>query len=423
MNGTPLSVVHFSTADTYGGAARCAYRIHTGVRELGHTSRMLVARKDSSDPDVDTVHGSSRGRLANRLADEVSSRAGHQYVYVPSTRRMLAHPWAQHPSIFQFFNTHGGYLATGALPRLSARAPLVWWLADMWPFTGHCVYSGDCDRWRTGCGACPDLAIHPRIGRDTTAWLFRRKDSIYRRSDLTIVAPSNWMTRAARESSLLGRFPVHHIPNGLDLDVFRPVDRAAARSTLGLPQNARVILFAAHVLDENPRKGAPALVGALKRASLPVGTTLALMGEGRAAWTADVSIPVRHLGNLTDDRQLAAVYSAADVFAAPSAADNLPSTVLESMACGTPAVAFGVGGMSDAVRHDRTGYLARAKDTADFARGLELLLTDDQRRLAQGAASRTLMEDEFSMELQSRRFVELYTELAARRATPASRTP
>ncbi|MEO7083849.1 MAG: glycosyltransferase family 4 protein [Gemmatimonadaceae bacterium] len=416
MNESPLTITHFSTADTYGGAARCAYRIHEGLRALGHTSRMLVSRKDSTDPDVDTVYGTEAGRLANRLAEEVGRTTGRQYQVVPSTRRTLRHAWTQHPSIFQLFNTHGGYLSTNILPKLSARAPVVWWLADMWALTGHCAYSGGCMRWRTGCGSCPDLMTYPGIDRDTTAWLFQQKAKVYAKTDLTIVAPSTWTERMARESPLLGKFPLHRIPNGLDLTAFRPVDRIAARAHFNLPADAPIILFAAHVIDHNVRKGVPQLITALNRATLPPGTTLVLMGEGAAGWSSQVKIETRLLGNLSSDDALAAAYSAADLFAAPSTEDNLPSTVLESMACGVPAVAFDVGGIKDAVRHDRTGYLARPTDVADFANGLETLLADSDRRVALGAAARRLMEIEFSADLQARRFEELYRDLVARRA-------
>ncbi|HEX3866634.1 MAG TPA: glycosyltransferase family 4 protein [Gemmatimonadaceae bacterium] len=416
MRGERLDIVHFCTGDIVGGAARCAYRVHTGVRSLGHRSRMLVSRKYSTDADVDVVHGGEIERVANIVADKVERRLGYEYQFVPSTRRMLRHPWAQHPSVFQLFNTHGGYFATSALARLSARAPLVWWLADMWPLTGHCIYSGACMRWQTGCGSCPDLSIHPSLGRDRTAKLFQRKKVIYAECDLTIVAPSTWMQRVAQESPLLGRFSIRHIPNGLDVNVFRPIDRRAARARFDLPPTVPVILFAAHVLDENPRKGAPMLVEALNRAELPPGTTLVLMGQGSGDWRSHVRIGTRVLGNLTDDETLAMAYSAADVFVAPSMSDNLPSTVLESMACGVPAVAFDAGGIGDAVRHDRTGYLARHMDVDDLARGLTMLLRDDDRRRAYGAASRATMEREFALHLQSVRFVDLYSELVDRRA-------
>jgi glycosyltransferase involved in cell wall biosynthesis len=382
---------------------------------------MLVRRKDSSDIDVATVHAGEAGRLANRVADELTRPVGLQYQYVPSTRRTLAHPWTQQPSVFQLFNTHGGYLSTNILPRLSARAPLVWWLADMWPLTGHCIYSGACTRWRTGCGNCPDLTSYPALGRDTTSWLFKKKNDAYVRSDLTIVAPSSWTERIAQQSPLLSRFPIHRIPNGLDLSVFRPLDRSASRAKLNLPQTAPIILFAAHVIDENPRKGSRQLVEALNRATLPPDTMLMLMGEGRAAWTTQLRIPTRVLGNLTNDAALAEAYSAADILAAPSLDDNLPSTVLESMACGVPAVAFDVGGLADAVRHEQTGYLARPIDINDLARGLASMLSDSERRHALGIAARRLMENEFSAELQARRFAELYREIVARRVS--ARTP
>ena len=132
----------------------------------------------------------------------------------------------------------------------------------MWALTGHVAYSYDCERWRHGCGSCPYLGEYPRLGRDTTAALFRWKDAVYRRSRITVVAPSRWLERIARESPLLGRFPVRRIPNGLDLETFRPRPRREARRALGLDPERPVVLFSS--LERNDRrKGGDVLAGAL----------------------------------------------------------------------------------------------------------------------------------------------------------------
>jgi glycosyltransferase involved in cell wall biosynthesis len=412
MSSPPLSVVHFSRADNSGGSARAAYKIHTGLRALGLESRMLVEHKITFDRDVDTVHGGGIGRVKDRLADAVTSRLGLPSLYVPSTGRVLAHPWVRAASVFQLYNVHGGYFSIRMLRRL---APIVWRLSDQWPMTGHCAYSGDCERWREGCGSCPDLATYPPLPFDTTRFLFRQKDRAYRGADITVVAPSSWTERLARASPLLGRFPVHRIATGVDLEVFRPLDRSAARSLLGIAPGARAILFAAQELDENPRKGASFLSDALARIGPAPDLVVLLVGIGGESWRSRVPQPVQLLGYVTDDRLLAAAYSAADVVAAPSMLENLPNTVLEATACGVPVVAFDTGGTADAVRHMETGYLARSGNASDLEQGLRLLLGDEALRRRLGAAARRLAEGEFGNDRQARRFAELYREVLARR--------
>jgi glycosyltransferase involved in cell wall biosynthesis len=420
VTAQPLSVVHFSRADNSGGSARAAYKIHTGLRALGLCSRMLVEQKVTFDRDVDTVHGGGIGRVKDRLAEEVTSRLGLQYQYVPSMSRVLGHPWVRAASVFQLYNVHGGYFSIRMLPRLAQIAPIVWRLSDMWPMTGHCAYSGRCERWRKGCGSCPDLATYPSLPFDTTGFLFRQKDRAYRRSDITVVAPSSWTERFARESPLLGRFPVRRISTGVDLEVFRPIDRAAARSLLGVPPGARAILFAAQELDDNPRKGASILIEALVRIGPAPDLVVLLVGIGGESWRERVPQPVKLLGYVNDDRLLAAAYSAADAVVAPSMLENLPNTVLEAIACGVPTVAFDTGGTGDAVRHMETGYLARSGDVSDLERGIRLVLHDEALRHRFGAAARRLAESEFGNDRQARRFAELYEEVLARRREQAA---
>ncbi len=411
MTPGTLSILHFSTADQLGGSARSAYRIHSALRARGHVSRMLVGMKVGADPDVDTVWHGKAGRLANRLADEVTWRLGLQYAYVPSTRRVLRHRWVEQAGLFQLYNTHGGYFATRMLRALSARAPIVWRLSDLWPLTGHCAYPGPCERWRNGCGRCPDLETWPRIGVDRTAQLWRLKDELYKACRITVVAPSTWTERLARESPLLGRFPVHRIPNGIDLERYRPRERTAARAALGFERGASVILFTAHGLDANARKGSEDAIQALQRLGPRPGTCVALAGEGGASWQARIPLPVLNLGFIKDEARLGEVYASADLLLAPSRAENLPNNVLEAIACGIPVVAYDAGGMADAVRHLQTGWLAPHGDVDALTEGVRRLLDDPALARRLGEDGRRLAEREFAADVEAQRFESLYREV------------
>jgi glycosyltransferase involved in cell wall biosynthesis len=410
-----LSVLHFSTADNEGGSGRSAYRIHDGLRQLGHSSRMLVGVKVTHDPDVDTVHAGSTGRLKDRAADELTRRLGLQYQIVPSSRRVLSHPWLAEADIIQLYNLHGGYFSPRNLPLLSRRAPLVWRLSDMWAVTGHCAYSGSCERWTHGCGHCPDLATYPGISLDTTAWLWRQKQRAYRRCDITIVAPSSWTESIAKRSPLFEGFGVRRIANGVDTAVFKPRERYLARAFLSLDPKPKAILFVAHGLDDNPRKGGEYVIEALRRLAPIQDTVLLLAGMGGQSWDASVPLSVHKLGYLNDDRLMAAAYASSDLIVAPSVLENLPNTVLEAMACGVPAVAFDTGGMADAVRHMETGYLAPMGDVDALVDGIRQVLCDERLRERLGRKSVELVRAAFSKQRQALAFAELYGEILVSR--------
>lgn len=392
-------VLHISAADAGGGAARSAYRLHTGLHTLGWGSRMLVGERRTDDPRVRSIKRSRAWRAADRLAAAVTDPFDLQYVFYPSSFGVVRDPWFREADVVQLYNTHGSYFSHSALPLLSRRRPVVWRLSDMWSFTGHVTYAYECERWRHGCGSCPHLDVYPRLRRDTTKLLYRWKDNVYRRSKLTIVTPSTWLERLARESPLLGRFPVRRIPNGVDLDRFQPVPRDDARRALGLDPDRPTVLWSALDLTD-PRKGGREAVAAIQRLGRDR-IQVAVAGSGTAPAGA------RALGVLAEDR-LALAYAAADVFLLPALAENLPNAALEAIACGTPVAAFDVGGMSDAVRSGVSGALAPAGDIDALATALAVLLDSDLRENC-----RTLAEQEYDADREAQAFADLYEELTA----------
>lgn len=419
-----LNVLHISTSDNLGGSGRSAYRIHTGLKRLGVRSRMIVGTKATNDADVELIARSSYLQKLDDWSNRITGRLSYQYLFYPSSLALLRRNWLRQADVVQLYNTHGGYFSHTVLPLISRRRSVVWRLSDMWPMTGHCAYSFDCERWKTGCGSCPILSDSPELYRDTTALLWRIKNWLFARSSLTIVAPSKWIRSLAMESPLLSRFDVKLIPNGLDTDVFRPVPKELAREQFGIAGSAPVVLFSAHsILDK--RKGAALMQEALERLaetddSLKI--TLVVVGLGAEQWAKELPFDVMHLDHIKSDAQLAALYAAADVFVLPALAENLPNGVLESMACGTPAVTFNVGGCPDAVRHMETGYLANYRDAEDLGRGIKLILSDPDLRQRLGHNSRKVVEAEYGIQLQAQRYKKLYEQLLTDRVARNSWT-
>ena len=414
---TALKITHFSTSDLEGGSARSAKRIHDGLRMAGFDSRMLVGSNESDDLNISTVAGTKLLAGCDKWANIILQKVGLQYYFVPSTRRMLTHPWTQDADVFQLFNIHGGYFDPMALQVLHRRAPIVWRLSDLWSMTGHCAYPGSCERWKSGCGHCPDLATYPPIGWDTTRMLWRRKAKAYGECAMTVVAPSYWAEDSARQSPLFAQARIVRIPNGVDTKRFRPIERDAARKELGITDRRTGILFAAHVAFDNPRKGTDILFQALNKMGPRDDIVLLVAGRDSDKWVGRVPIDVLPLGYLRDDDQIAAANAAADIVVLPSTVENLPNTAIEALASKRPVVAFDVGGMSDAVQHEKTGLLCPIIDSEALAIALARVSDDPEMRARLGENGRNLVECEFSIEQEVSRFSSLYVELVSRSNT------
>lgn len=415
-----MNILHISATDNAGGSGRSAYRIHNELRRRGHGSKMLVNYRVTDDPDVGYLWRSFGWRAADAIVRRVTERLSLQYLYYPSSYGLQWHPWFREADVVQLYNTHGGYFSHTALPLLSAKKPVIWRLSDQWPMTGHCAYSFECDRWKTGCGQCPHLFDAPALRVDRTAQLWLVKQRVFAQSQLEIVAPSSWMAGFAKASPLLSRFPLHVIPNGLDATTFRPVPRDEARRQFGIAQDARVALFVSLEIDA-VRKGGAYFKAAAAKLAAAGGAPFEVLavGAGADAWRGQLPVRVTAVDAMHDDARLAAAYSAADVYVMPTMAENLPNAVLESMACGTPVVAFATGGVVDAVRPGETGWLARVGDADDLAAQMGEALVASERNTAMRMTCRRVVEVEYTSERQAEQFEQLYARVIEERRRAA----
>jgi len=420
-----LRIVQISTWDVAGGAGRAAYRLHVGLGRAGHESGMLVQRKTLDDPGIRFfAPGSSfLSRRLRRWRHRRIARRFHAYDATrPSGyesfssdcgedgRRMIAQAL---PADVLHLHWVGQFLDYGSFLHEAERAeiPLVWTFHDLNPMTGGCHYPDGCERWTTGCGRCPQLGS--RDENDLSAWIWRRKRRIFERLDcrrLHIITPSRWLGEEAARSPLVARFSRSVIANGMDMAAFAPRSRAAVRESLGIPSDTRVVLFTANTLSIR-RKGAALLLEALRGLTGVPGLLLLTIG-GESLPNAG-NLPVRHMGYLCDERLLATVMTAADVFAITSLEDNLPNTVLEAMGCGLPVVGFRVGGIPDMVRPDENGLLVEKGDTAALQEALARLLREDDLRARLSAGARRIAVREYDMAHQAKACVDLYERLLA----------
>lgn len=414
------SVLHLNFSDNDGGAARSAYKIHSGLRHLGWTSRMLVRQQVTNDPDVDNIQKHQPWlRFGDALSRKVLDRqVGLENWYYPSSNALVQHPWFQAADVVQLYNLHPYFFSHRVLPRFSSQKPVVWRLPDMWAFTGHCTYSYECDRWQTGCGQCPHLDSYPPLKHDTTALLWQEKQRIYRQSQITIVVTNRWMENLLQKSPLLSHLPIYRIPNGVNTNVFHPIPKAQARAALDIPLSANLVLFAAADTTE-VRKGCEYVPLVMQKLAANVPNLMLLvLGRGAESWKDGLGYRTLRLGLTDSDLSLALTYSAADVFLHPALVENFPNTILESMACGTPCVAFDVGGVEDILRSRKTGYLAAYRDLEDLVQGTFQLLMEPEQRIQRSSDCRQLIETEYTLELQAERFAQVYENVIAQNKQP-----
>jgi glycosyltransferase involved in cell wall biosynthesis len=417
-----MRIVHISTADGGGGGERGAYRLHCGLRHLNQDSSMLVASRRTDDRHVTGIVRSRRvtDRLRRFALRHILHRSAARYAfsrprdarYFVDDRSELGADLMRQLPPCDIFNLHAIYGFVDfrsffrAVPR---RTPLVWTLRDPIPFTGGCHYYGPCRRFNDRCGACPELGS--RKESDLSRDIWRRKKTAYSRipeGRFHLVTPSRWLAGEARQSTLLGSFPVSVIPNGLDTEVFSPRDRTMARAALDIPRDAKVVLFVAASIRD-PRKGFTLLAEAL--APLPSNAGIHLVSVGRDGFSPNIRLPTLSLGYLENDRILSLAYSAADVLVTPSLDDNLPHTAMESLSCGTPVVGFEVGGVPDMVRNGVTGFVVPKGDTEALRQAILRVLDNPTLRGELAANCRRIALEEYGLMTLARRYLDLYTSM------------
>ena len=449
-----MRVLQVGTYDRGGGAEAVAWQLLEEYRRQGHRATMAVGEKRGTDPDVllvsgGGVHGKWK-KLCHLLAKlllpfEGKVRGVWQlrralYTWVASPKQWhdlyqgkesfdfpdtwhLLDLWQGKPDIVHCHNLHGGWLSHGgyfdlrALSWLSHQVPTVLTLHDAWLLSGHCACVFDCNRWESGCGQCPDLRTYPAILRDSTAFNWRRKKHIYEGSRLYVAAPSRWMMNQVRRSILAPAIAdCRVIPNGVDLEVFRPASQSHARDLLGLRQDVKILLFVANSARSNIFKD----YLTVEASAIQVGASfhgqrvlLAVLGEGGEPQSF-TNGEIRYYP-FEDKRELVAqFYQAADIYLHAAKSDNFPTTILEAQACGVPVIATAVGGIPEQIDEGRTGFLVPAGDAAAMAGRIVQLLMNDALRAQMGVAAAETAARLFDLRVQAETYLNWYQQIIDR---------
>ncbi len=398
-----MRVIHGARSAVSGGAARAAFRIHQAQQYVGLNSSILTGDSLPLDPHSLIVRSRAEFRYSKEWLERRIARLQRtSHTVLRSTSllpgRAMNVLLESESDVINLHWINGGFLSIKQIGNLMKERKVVWTLHDMWPLCGleHYGDLGGSRRWLTGYGTRSREERVPFVDVDRHVW--KRKARAWTHPT-HIVAPSQWLATCVQDSKLMAEWPVTVIPNPIDLDVFRPHEQSMARRLLGLPQDVPLVLFGAIGGSSDSRKGWDLLSAALTSviADMPE-VELVVLGQKVPPVVPGAKIPIHALGHLQDDLSLALAYSASTCAVVPSRQENLPQAATEPTACGTPVVAFEIGGLPDIVVHRKTGYLAKAFDPDDLASGIAWVVDAEHSTGVLGLNARLKAVNEWSYE-------------------------
>ncbi|MDB5116860.1 MAG: glycosyl transferase group 1 [Mucilaginibacter sp.] len=416
-----MKITLINTSDAGGGAPAACMRLLQALGSPGVDAQLLVQHKKTNGERVEGIANNFITRLKanfNRLYERIPFILFHEkdksvrfaFSTANAGTSIINEQLVTDADILHLHWTNSGFLSINDIKELVATGkPIVWTLHDMWAFTGGCHYSGTCNNFMDECGNCPFLRDADENDISHNGWV--RKAMLYAAAEnITFVTCSKWLAGVAKQSSLIKDLRIEAIPNPIDVAVFSPQDKTAARNKRGIDPTAKIILFGAANINDK-RKGLTYLVDALNilKNDYPqtVYIEVVIFGKNKHFDVSQLPFPVHELNLITSQQELAEIYSLADVFVTTALEDNLPNTVMEALACGTPVVAFNTGGIPEMVDHQQNGYLAEFKSAPDLAKGLyEVLYTYSTAQLAANARQKVL--DNYTNERVAKQYTDLY---------------
>jgi len=410
-----MKILIVNTFDTVGGAAKATYRLYKALLDKGIDVTMLVQQKKSGDYRI-VVPDSKVDKLFSLFYPSIDQLPVR--FYRQRTKTLFSPAWIGNgkilklieeidPDIVHLHWVNGGVLKIEDLKKIEK--PMVWSLHDMWAFTGGCHYDENCGKFMNRCGACPVLGSQKEY--DLSRWIWNRKARTFSgMKHLTINGLSRWLMECSRSSRLLGDKRHINLPNPIDTHLYKPVSKQEARALWNLPQDKKLLLFGAMNVMGDKRKGLKELNNALNLLRLK-DIELVIFGSGQPKNPPTFPFKTHYLGQVYDDISLVALYSAVDVTVIPSLQENLSNTIMESLSCATPVVAFDIGGNGDMIEHGINGCLATPFDVENFAEGIEWILRANKEMyewLCRNARNKIVKE--FDCEIVVQKYISLYRE-------------
>lgn len=415
-----MKIIHLNTYRDNGGAGKACSRINRALQQQGIDSTPWVNFSFETKPDFANFSSGllRRGLTAGGIVIErMMAKLLLKPLKTPFSFPLWGTDISNHPAVKDADIIHihwinHGFLRPADLARLAKLdKPIVWTFHDSNAFTGGCHVRYECDHFENECGNCP--LLKDSNPNDWSHRIWKQKEMAYASLDFQVIAPSSWMAESVRKSKLLGDRNIHVIANTLNTAIFKPAEKAAAKKALGLPEDKFVMLSGFMPSRNDLHKGTSYLMEALDLISRQFPSArveLIVFGNRNMKDLPEFPVKVTFLGRIDSEEELAQCYSAADVFLAPSLEDNLPYTVMESLACGTPVVAFTTGGIPDMVSHQQNGYLAKYRSSEDLANGISWVYNHPDRKVLNENARKTV-DEKFSEKVIADLHIKLYNSL------------
>lgn len=373
-----LKILTINFSDYIGGAARTAYRLN---QELSKTNEIKLFSPSSflnikskqvplGKLDKQTLRLKSKiSQFCTNLSLKNDTHSPFSFS-VLSNQRELRHALSiEKPDLVMLHWIGGGLLSIHDLLLLK-NLPLIWTLHDINPLTGGCHIAFDCLNYKNGCQSCPHLRCNtPNLASRE----FDIKKNVYSKLNLSLISPSRWLYDKSVESLLFSKNNKYHIPNGIDCTVFKPFPKDFARSFFNIPSEKKILAVGSVSFNSDYNKGADLFFNSIRMLSRAFKKELCVLvfGSREIGISYIDELMIYHTGPIHDDFTLSLLYNAADLFVIPSRSENFPTTLLESLACGTPALGFDIGGVSELISSDLFGKKISPYSTSDLKDAIE----------------------------------------------------
>jgi putative colanic acid biosynthesis glycosyltransferase len=385
-----LKVLQINTVCGVGSVGRIVRQIHEALREKGHESYIAYGRKPLRCDGAIRIGGDLDVYFHVFLTRVFDL---HGFGSKKATKKFLKIVEEINPDIIHLHNIHGYYLNIEVLFDFlkSFDKPVVWTLHDCWAFTGHCSHFtyAKCERWKTGCYSCPEKKSYPRsvIFDNSKSNYARKKKAFTSAKNMTLVTPSQWLAGLVKES-FLGDYPVQVIPNGIDTEVFKPTP-SDFKKRYGL-DGKFLILGVANVWEK--RKGFDYFLDLSKYLSDDEIIVLVGLSEERIKNLPNNIIGIKRTNSA---KELAEIYTAADVFFNPTLEDNYPTVNLEAQACGTYVITFDSGGTKETIISKESGIAIKPCNAEDIMNLIRVLRSKGRKAANVDSSARSVISHRF----------------------------
>ncbi len=421
-----MRVLIINTSERIGGAAVAASRLMESLKNNGIKAKMLVRDKQTDQISVVELKRSWKliwkflwERIVIWKANRFKKNNLFSVDIANTGTDVTALPEFQQADVIHLHYINQGMLSLKNLRKIFASGkPIVWTMHDMWPCTGICHHAGDCDFYHTQCHNCRYL--YKEGGKKDIAYrVYKKKKELFRNASVTFITCSRWLEEQARKSGLLAGKTILNIPNPINVNLFRPRDKRAAREKCGLPQDKKLLLFGSVKITDK-RKGIDYLIEACrilaeKYPELKDSLGVVVFGSQSSCLEDLLPFPVYAQDYVREEKEIVDIYNAVDLYVTPSLEENLPNTIMEAMACGIPCIGFHVGGIPEMIDHLHNGYVAQYKSSEDFANGIHWALAESEyAHLSEEACRKTVSN--YSEGIIAKRYINVYNKVTGNHA-------